>query len=192
MSYRLNAVFIRGNNSTDNAELLNKLGISTRLLPKNQVDFFETNNRWDKLFVGSFENCNIICHGKTTNRAFEEDNFAEALPAAEIAAIIWDESSETFGFALFQKGKTVRKVLISEGSFEFDIGFSIDEESKLKDTELLDADEMLDIIDAEGKEALQQILKSERTIHSTNRLVKRYLKAELVSIEEEILLEEYG
>ena len=72
------------------------------------------------------------------------------------------------------------------------MGFPIDEESKIKDTELLDTDEMLDIMDAEGKEALQHILKSERTIHSTNRLVKRYLKAELVSIEDEIILEEYG
>ncbi len=192
MSYRLNAIFVCGNNNSEDAELLTKLSISTGLQAKNQVDFFETNNRWDKLYVGSFKDCSIICHGKTTIRAFEEDNFAEALPAAEIAAIIWDESSETFGFALFQKGKTVRKVLISAGTFEFDMGFPIDEESKIKDTELLDTDEMLDIIDAEGKEALQHILKSERTIHSTNRLVKRYLKAELVSIEDEILLEEYG
>jgi hypothetical protein len=82
--------------------------------------------------------------------------------------------------------------LVCSGAFEFDLGFQIDEESKIKDTELLDADEMLDIIDADGKEALQQILKTERTIHATNRLVRRYLNSELVGIEEEILLEEYG
>lgn len=192
MSFRLNAIFVRPSNELTDGELLKKLNLSTRLLPKNQVDFFETNNRWDKLYVGSYRGSGIICHGKTINRAFEEDNFAEALPAAEIAAIIWDESSETFGFAFFQKGRTVRKVLVSAGVFEFDLGFPIDEESKIKDTELLDADEMLDIIDAEGKEALQLMLKSERTIHATNRLVKRYLNSELVAIEEEILLEEYG
>jgi hypothetical protein len=192
MSYRLNAIFIIDKNKPADDDLLKKMGISTPLSAKNQVDFFETNNRWDKLFVGLYKECSIVCHGKSTNRAFEEDNFAQALPTAEIAAIIWDESSETFGFAFFQKGKTVRKVLVCSGAFEFDLGFQIDEESKIKDTELLDADEMLDIIDADGKEALQQILKTERTIHATNRLVRRYLNSELVGIEEEILLEEYG
>jgi hypothetical protein len=192
MSYRLNAIFILDKNKRTDEELLKDLGISTRLLPKNQVDFFETNNRWNKLFVGNFNDCQIICHGKTSNRAFEEDNFAAAFTSAEITAFIWDESTEAFGFAHFQKGKLIRKVLVTAGNFEFDLGFQIDEESKIKDTELLDSDEMLDIIDSEGKEALQQILKTERTIHSTNRIVKRYLKAELVSIEEEILLEEYA
>jgi len=192
MSYRLNAVFILDKNRTSDEEILKNLGVNTRLNPKNQVDFFETNNRWDKLFIGQYKDCTVICHGKTTNRAFEEDNFAAAFPNAEVAAIIWDETSEAFGFALFQKGKMLRKVLINASVFEFDLGFQIDEESKIKDTELLDADEMLDIIDSEGKAALQEILKSERTIHATNRLVKRYLNSELVSIEEEILLEEYG
>lgn len=192
MSYRLNAIFILDKNKRTDEALLKDLGISTRLLPKNQVDFFETNNRWNKLFVGNFNDSQIICHGKTTNRAFEEDSFAAAFTSAEITAVIWDESTEAFGFAHFQKGKLIRKVLVTAGNFEFDLGFQIDEESKIKDTELLDSDEMLDIIDSEGKEALQQILKTERTIHSTNRIVKRYLKAELVGIEEEILLEEYA
>ena len=59
MSYRLNAIFILDKNKRTDEELLKHLGISTRLLPKNQVDFFETNNRWNKLFVGNFNDCQI-------------------------------------------------------------------------------------------------------------------------------------
>jgi hypothetical protein len=192
MSYRLNAIFILDKNSISNDVLLKNLGISTRLIPKNTVDFFETNNRWNKLFVGTKGDSRIICHGKTINRAFEEESFAAEMPSAEIAAVIWDEAVETFGFVLFKNGRIVRKVLVAAGEFEFDLGFPIDEESKITDDELLDEDEMEDIIESEGKAALQNILKTERAIHCTNRLVKRYLGGNLVEIEEDIPVEEYG
>jgi hypothetical protein len=192
MSFRLNAIFILDKEYSSDEELLKKLNHKTKLVPKATADFFETNNRWNKLFIGMMGNCRIVCNGKLINRAFEEPDFAAAFPQAEVAGVIWDEAAETFGFVLFKNGKTVRKVLVAAGEFEFDQGFAIDEETKIKDEDLLDEDEMEDIVEDEGKEALRAILKSERAIHSTNQLVKRYLGANLVEIEEEVMMEEYG
>ncbi len=192
MSFRINAIFIRHQQELTQAEILGKLNYKTKQLPKVQVDFFETNNRWNKLFMGRKGDCSIVCNGKLINRAFEEADFAAAFPNSEICAIIWDEAVDTFGFTLFINGRSVRKILVSNGEFEYDNGFPVTEEEKIKDNELLDADEMVEILNTDGKEALQNILKTERTIHSTNRIVARFLGADLVSVEEEILLEEYG
>lgn len=192
MSFRLNALFISDKEYISDEDLLTKCGIKTKQVPKATVDFFETNNRWNKLFVGLFGESRIICNGKLINRVFEETDFAAAFPKAEICGVIWDEAAETFGFVLFKNGKQVRKVLVAVGEFEFDLGFPVDEETKIKDDELLDEDEMEDIIEMEGKDALKDILKTERACHATNRIVKRYLGANLVEIEEELPMEEYG
>jgi hypothetical protein len=190
MGFRLNPIFITNQGSVSNEDLLDKVGL-TGLIKGEAVDFYDTNKQWDTVFMGSKGDCKILCDGDLCLGAFEDESALLKLKDCEIAAIIWNETVDNFGFCLIKNGKVERKAMVSDGDLEHDYGQPIQEELEISDDELFEPDEMEEIIEMEGKDGFERMIKSEKICRATNNIVKRYLGVGLVEIQERIELNQY-
>ncbi len=190
MGFRLNPIFITNQGSVSNEDLLDKVGL-TGLIKGEAVDFYDTNKQWDTVFMGSKGDCKILCDGDLCLEAFEDDSALLKLKDCEIAAIIWNETVDNFGFCLIKNGKVERKAMVNDGDVEHDYGQPIQEELEISDDEMFEPDEMEEIIEMEGKDGLERMIKSKKICRAANNIVKRYLGVGLVEIQERIELNEY-
>ena len=190
MGFRLTPIFIRSEESKSDKEILKMVGLSN--LEKGKVvDFYETNKQWENVFIGTKGNCKILCNGGLANKAFEDENPFLNFENIEIASIIWNETSNVFGFSLIRNGKTIRKILVSDGEFECDYGEPIQEELEINDDEIFMPEEKEEIIEGEGEEAFNEMVKAEKVCRVADILAKKYIGAGVVGIQERIELNEY-
>ena len=190
MGFRLNPIFITNQASTSDEELLTKVGLKN-LKKGKAVDFYDTNKKWDTVFVGSKGACKILCNGNISFGSFGADSTLLLFNDCEVAAIIWNETVDSYGFCLIKNGEIIRKIMVIDGDIEHDYGQPIEEESSIKDDELFGPDKMEKIIEMVGEEGFERMAKSERICRATNSIVKRYLGVGLVEIKERIELNEY-
>jgi hypothetical protein len=190
MGFRLTPIFITNQASVSNEELLEAVGL-TGLIKGKVVDFYDTNKDWDTVFIGSKGDCKILCVGDLCYEAFVGESRLLRLKDCEIAAIIWNETADNYGFCLIKNGKIERKVMVSGDEFSHDYGQPIQEEIDLANDSLFEPEEIEEILEREGQEGLERRIKSEIICRATNRIVKRYLGANLVEIQESIELYEY-
>ena len=134
MGFRLTPIFIKSEIPKSDKEILDTFGLSN-LKKGKMVDFYDTNKQWENVFIGTKENCKILCNGELANKAFEDENLFLNLENTEITSIIWNETSDEFGFSLIKDGKIIRKIMVSDGEFKYDYGNPIPEESEIKDDE---------------------------------------------------------
>lgn len=190
MGFVLNPIFITNHGSVSNEELLDQLGLSG-LTKGESVDFYDTNKDWDTVFMGSKGDCKILCNGALCFGAFQDDSALLRLKDCEIAAIVWNETVDYFGFCLIKNGKVERMAMTGDGNLEHDYGQPIREELEISDDELFEPEEREEIIEMEGPEGLERMIASEKICRAANSIVKRYLGAGLIEIQESIELWRY-
>jgi hypothetical protein len=190
MGFRLTPIFIKSEEIMSDEEILTIVGLSN--LEKNQVvDFYQTSKQYERTFMGAKGNCKILVNGELAYKTFEDETPFLYIDNTEIASIIWDETSGVFGFSLIQNGKTVRKILVMAGEIECEEGEAISEELEIQDEEIFMPEEKAEIIETEGEEVFNEMLKAEKICRVTNILAKRYIGTGLVEIQEKIELNEY-
>lgn len=81
--------------------------------------------------------------------------------------------------------------MVNGDEFSHDYGQPIQEEIDLANNPLFEPEEIEEILEREGQKGLERTIKSEIICRATNRIVKRYLGAKLVEIQESIELNEY-
>jgi len=185
MAFRLSPIFVKSKILKSDEVTLNSLGLSNFKKGKI-VDFYDTNKQGHKLFIGTKENFKILCNGELANKAFEDESLFLSLKDTVTTSIIWNETSDEFGFCLIKDGKMIRKVLVSDGEFKYDFGNPISEELEIKDDEIFDREEKEEIIDDEGEEVFKEMVKAEKVYRVASILVKRYLGAGIEEIQERI------
>jgi len=190
MGFRLTPIFIKSEIPKSDKEILDTFGLSN-LKKGKMVDFYDTNKQWENVFIGTKENCKILCNGELANKAFEDENLFLNLENTEITSIIWNETSDEFGFSLIKDGKIIRKIMVSDGEFKYDYGNPIPEESEIKDDEIFEPEEKEEIIEGEGEEVFKEMVKAEKVCRVANILAKRYIGVGIVEIQERIELAEY-
>ncbi len=190
MGLNLNPIFITNVGTLSNEVLLRKIGI-TNLKKGKAVNFYDTNNQWDSLFIGNKDNCKIICEGGMARQAFNENNPFLDFKENEIAAIIWNEVSDMFGFSLIKNGVIARNLLFSAGELRYNYGKPIPEELAININELFEVNERKAIIQAQGQNAFDTMLIAEIVCTATNELAKRYLGTGIVDNKEMIEFYEY-
>lgn len=190
MGFALHPIFITNQASVSNEELLDRLGF-TELVKWRAVDFYDTSKTWNTVFVGSKDDCKIICSDVLCEQAFEEDGPLMWFEESEITAIYWNETVDMYGFCLIKNGNVVRKALAIGREITHDKGQPVPEELEILDTDLFEPDEMEEIIKREGKERLEEMIKAGKICRATARIVARYLGTSLLNISEELLLQEY-
>jgi hypothetical protein len=190
MGFRLTPIFIKSEKAKSDEELLKIVGMSN-LEKGKAIDFYETNKQYESVFIGDKENCKILCNGELAYKAFEDENPFLNLENTEIASIIWNETSDVFGFCLIKNGKTIRKMLVSDGEFDHDFGEPIPEELEIKDDEIFMPEEKEEIIEDEGEQVYTDMVKAEKVCRVADILAKRYIGAGVVGIQERIELNEY-
>ena len=181
---------MKSENPKSDKELLEIVGLSN-LKKGKAVDFYETNKQYKSVFIGEKENCKILCNGELAYKAFEDENPFLNLENTEIGSIIWNETSDVFGYCLIKNGKTIRKILVSDGEFDYDFGEPIPEELEIKDDEIFMPEEKEEIIEDEGEEVFSKMVKAEKVSRVANILAKRYIGAGIVGIQGRIELNEY-
>ncbi|UZR95976.1 hypothetical protein [Chondrinema litorale] len=190
MGFRLIPIFIKSKALKSDEEILKMVGLPN--LEKGKTfDFYDTNKQWDSVFIGTKDICKILCNGELASKAFKDENPFLNFEDTEIASIIWDETSSVYGFSLIKNGKTIRKVLVSDGEFEYDYGEPIPEELEINEDEIFIPEEKEEIIEGEGEEAFQEMMKAEKVCRVADTLAKRYIGAGVVGIQERIELNEY-
>lgn len=191
MGLRLNTIFITGQDSVSNEELLQKLGIENKE-KWSRTDFYGTSKQWDSFFVGIKNNCKIICNGDLAHKAFQEENPFLNLKESEIASIIWNETAGVYGFSLIKNGRRIRSVIsIDDDEIEPGFGDPIIEELEINKDGLFSSDEIKEILEAEGEEYLNNVIESEVISRAANNLAKRYIGTGIVEIQERIEMYEY-
>lgn len=190
MAFRFNPIFIKSAIPQSDEKLLQNIGLS-HLIKGNVVDFFDTNKQYERVFVGANGACNILSNGALAYQAFDAKNPFIQLENAEIVAIIWDETLGIFGFCCIQNGEMMRKVLVVEGVLECDEGTPLPEESLFTVDKVFTADEIAEMLDADGEEELEERLKAETVWRVADVLAKKYMGMGFVDIKEGILLHEY-
>jgi len=190
MGFRLTPIFIRCQEPISEEEILNKVGLPN--LEKGiSVHFYDTNKQWESVYVGTKGNCIILCNGELASKAFENNNPFLTLKSAEIASIIWNETSDAFGFSVIRNGEIIRKVLVIDGEFEWDYGSPILEESLINDNEVFMAEEKEEIIEEDGEDAYNEMVRAEKVCRVVDILAKRYIGTGLLGIREGIELNLY-
>ena len=190
MGFRLTPIFISNQGKNSDIEVLSKLGLSN-LEKGKSVNFYDTNKQWDEIFIGTKGDCKIICNGELASEAFGDKNPFLNFNDAEVAVIIWNETSDVYGFNLIQNGKVVRSIMTSDGEIKIDFGNPIPEELEIKEDELFDAEDIEEIMEYEDEEGFKAVVKAEKICRATANLAKRYIRSEIVSISERIELYEY-
>ncbi len=191
MGFRLNVIFITNVASTSNEELLEKIGMSDKE-KWSTTDFYGTSKQSSLIFVGTKNNCKIISNGALAHRAFEKDNPFLNFKNSEIASIIWNETSSVYGFSLIKNGQLIRNVIsVDDEEVEAGFGNPIKEETEIKEDHLFDPEEVEEIIENEGREYFNNLVKSEKICRAANNLAKRYIGTGLVEIQDPIKMIEY-
>ena len=174
MGFVLAPIFIKSENSISDEAILNKVGLD-RLTKGEPINFYATNKKWEQVFIGTKGNCKIICNGGLASKAFEKENPFVGFENSEIAVIIWNSTSDYYGFCLFKNGKVIRKVVTCDGEFEHDYGNPIAEELAIKEDEIFMLEEMEEMIENEGKEGFEKMVKAEKVCIVADMLANRYL-----------------
>lgn len=190
MGLNLNPIFITNQAFISDEVLLDKMKI-TNLKKGKAVNFYDTNNQWDTLFIGNKDNCKILCEGGMARQAFNENNPFLEFKESEVAAIIWNEVSDMFGFSLMKNGVITRRLLFSAGELRYNDGKPLPEELAIKIDEIFGAKEKQAIIQAQGQNAFDTMLIAEIVCTATNDLAKRYLGTGIVDNKELIEFREY-
>lgn len=190
MGFQLHPIFISNKNSFSNEEVLDKLGISN-LKKGERIEFYKTNKKLTSIFVGDIGKYKIVCSGELVWKAFKDEAVFSEFNDCEIAVTIWNETIDSFGFCLIEKGNLIRKALATDSGIEYNIGQPIEEELKFTDVELFDQDEKEEMIEMEGMDGFKEILKSEIICRATGELSKRYLGSTIIQFNEQIDLFEY-
>lgn len=190
MGFRLSPIFIKSEKVKSDEELLKNFEL-TNLKRGMEVDFYQTSKQSEKIFIGTKNNCKIVCNGKLANEAFKDENRFLSLENSEIASIIWNETSDVFGFSLINNGRIVRKVMVCDGEFQCDYGSPISEELEIKEDEIFRLEEKEEIVEEEGEDVFKEMVKAEKVCRVANILAKRYIGAGIVEIKERIELNEY-
>ncbi len=190
MGFRLTPIFIKSENPKSDKQLLEIIGLSN--LEKGKVvDFYNTSKQYESVFIGNKGNCKILCNGDLAYKAFEDENPFLNMENTEIASIIWNETSQVFGFCLIKNGITIRKMLVNDGEFELDFGEPIPEELKINNDEVFMPEEKEEIIKKEGEDVFNEMVKAEKVCRVANILAERYIGSGVVQIKERIELNQY-
>ena len=157
------------------------------------TDFYGKNKQWDSIFVGTKNNCKIICNGNLSHIAFEKDNPFLSLRNCEIASIVWNETAGVFRFCLIKDGQIIRSMsAIDDEEIEEGFGTPLKEETEIKEDNLFDSKEVEEIIENEGIEYFKNLVKYEKICIAANNLAKRYIGVGLVEIQDRIEMIEYN
>ncbi|MEM0993993.1 MAG: hypothetical protein AAGI49_13220 [Bacteroidota bacterium] len=188
MGLRMYCTFISNHGSQPNKEVLEQLEFTT-LSPSGCFDFYEANKQYEQVFIGSHNNCKVICNGDFAEEAFRKNfhnNPLTKLVNCEVGVIQWDETCDVFGFCLFEDAILKRAVLSTDGVMDSIFGTPIEEELSFHESEHYLEDmqvEKEDIIKYEGEEAWQTFVNAESIHFATDQLVKRFLGVPFTALE---------
>jgi hypothetical protein len=181
-------IFVKGPEFGELGTILNRLNLGA-YKPVREVALCEA-NKSDTLFSGLHENNLLIIHTDLVFKFFEsgqseaERLFIQTFPAAEIAALIIDESVGLFGFALIANGKKVR---VKDGcsiTYYNDDGEGLPEEQETE-SEVVFMDEDLNDMREGGmsEENIQARVQFAASYRVPNLLTKRYLGKPVLQID---------
>ena len=190
MGFRLTPIFIKPNNQLSATDLLESLGCSNPIALQ-KVDFYDTNKQYDKMFVGQKGDYTIISNGALAYGAFEAHTPLLNLPQSEITALIWDETTGCFGFSILKKGQIMRQIMVAEDEVVCDYGAPVPEESGINEADIFSPEERENIIEEEGIEIFETLLKIEIVCKTINRLAEKCIGTPLLHIKEQIELTTY-
>ena len=190
MAFRLHVVFIKSE-TMNNAEALLQLTGMSHLQKTQAFDFYATSKQYDRLFIGRKADCTICCNGNLAYGAFNEEHPFLQLADAEVAAIVWDETSGVFGYSIIRNGIAVRKALVTDGEIECNEGEPVAEELAIDENSLFEPEEKEEMLEEEGPEGFAALVQAEKICRATNAIAKRYLGTGIVELQDNIELHEY-
>lgn len=191
MGLRLNVIFITNVASLTNEELLTKLGLEDKE-KWSRTSFYGTSKKENSLYVGTKGQCKIISNGALAHSLFKNENPFLNLKNSEVASIIWNETASIYGFCLIKNGEMIRQILSFDVELiEGDFGAPIPKEIEIKSEDLFDTDTENEIIEAEGLEYFNNLVKAEKACKAANNLAKRYVGCSLVEIGDDVEMIEY-
>ena len=181
MAWNQYYIMVDNQPNPDIDRILNSLGMSN-YKKAGKYNLWET-NKPDSLFVSHYNNSLIFAHPDIPFEFFRENKsdiekkFINIFPNSRIAALIINETSSLFGFAIIEDGVKKRMKDGSGGEYYNDYGTPLpEEEESYKDfSEMLEEDEREEIIEECGEDGLEEYIQSQAAWGVPNMLSKYFL-----------------
>ena len=192
MGFRLFPIFIKMEKPIKDIDLLKAFELPHSQKGKS-IDFYKTSKLNDRVFLGTYNDVAILCHGASVWKLIDDPNAFDLsnLGIKELVAVYWNETSDGYGFCYFKDGKPLRCVVSFDDEIKSILGSPVKEELAIPEEELIDEEEKEEILDMEGPAALDEYLKNMAVSYATNKIVERFIGTELLDIKAKIELFEY-